>query len=551
MKIKQSFALKWMTAAAVLSFAILAARAQTSVLINAFDSSSELTASGWGNWFGTAYYQVVWDQSDASNNPSSGSMLLQAYYPDSGIGGCCGPQFVLYDGNNGINPPLVGNGGPPGAALATNVQFDVRFDPASFGVTNAGVSTNWPTIEVGTRGTNYGQNDFGTFTIPITQTNWVHEVIPIAANAIWTNIPNLYFKYYTTAFPAGDAAYLGMYIDNITFTTAAVPIVPPTMSMQKPIAGLRFFAGSTGLYDRSEITALDQNQSWVGGTYPVSYSVTFNSFPRPGATNENFVYHMFLLPVNAAGGNSFSNNQYIDYQAGNDLWLEIQANSTSNVVADVAWKTNLPNANPDQTVLMVTNPTALGTWTLTFNNATNGTLTPPGGVGSSFTLSNAATITTDFGNPLVAIFGIQPNSGWGVGQYADVGKISTSGVASPGGPINDDFTTDTSLNTNVWDTSNSTYANDVVFVPSTSAWWVYWTYPDYGVGLGTEPALNGAVPWKTPYYYNNSNTVFQALEANDRWSLVPNGGLPTVDGTINGAKSANGYFRLSLPGPTP
>src|ERR1041385_5721070 len=93
------------------------ARAQTSVLINAFDSADELSdaahsgANPWQNWFGTAYYQVLWDTSDASNNPSSGSLQIQAFFPDSGIGGCCGPQFVAMDGYGGINPPLTGNGG--------------------------------------------------------------------------------------------------------------------------------------------------------------------------------------------------------------------------------------------------------------------------------------------------------------------------------------------------------------------------------------------------------------------------------------------------------
>ncbi len=180
--------LKCVLAACALLPAISSSRAQTQVLINAFNSSSEVSV--WGNWFGTAYYTSAWDPSDANNSPSSGSIKLTAFFPDSGIGGCCGPQFVLYDGNNGINPALVGNGGDPSAALATNIEFDVRFDPATTWV----VGTNWPTIEVGTRGVDYGQHDFGTFTLPTNQLGWVHEIIPIAANSVWTNIPNVYFK---------------------------------------------------------------------------------------------------------------------------------------------------------------------------------------------------------------------------------------------------------------------------------------------------------------------------------------------------------------------
>ncbi len=313
MKTQRSFVLMWMTAVFALLFAIPGAKAQTPVLINAFDSADEIGdiahsgANPWQNWFGTAFYNVVWDASDATNNPNSGSMFLQSYYPDSGIGGCCGPQFVLYDGNDGITPPLIGNGGPLDAALATNVEFDVRFDPASFGVTNVGTSTNWPTIEVGTRGTNFNQYDFGTFTIPMSQTNWVHEIIPIAANAAWTNIPNIYFKYYSTAFASG-ANYLGLYIDNIKFTTATVVIAPPTMSIQKAKPGLRLFAGPTQ-YARTQIATVDTNQSWVGGTYPVSYSFTISAYDVNPPINE---LHWFFIPLGYDSGGVI--DQYTDYR---------------------------------------------------------------------------------------------------------------------------------------------------------------------------------------------------------------------------------------------
>src|SRR6185503_10674665 len=228
----------------------------------AFDTADEVSdtahggANPWMNWFGTAYYQVMWDASDASNNLSSGSLLIQAFYPDSGIGGCCGPQFVAMNGYGGITPPLTGNGGPPSSGLATNVEFDLRFDPGS--MTDAG--PNWPTIEVGTRGGGFNQYDFGTVSVPVAQTNWVHVVIPIGPSANWVTIPNIFFKHYSTAL----AGWVRFYVDNIRFTTAPVPIVPPTMSIQKPVRALRVFAGSTvNIYDREHLTAIDTNQSWV------------------------------------------------------------------------------------------------------------------------------------------------------------------------------------------------------------------------------------------------------------------------------------------------
>jgi hypothetical protein len=554
MKMKHSLALKWIAAAAALPLVLASSQAQVPVLINAFDTADEVSdtahsgANPWQNWYGLAYYQVLWDASDASNNPSSGSLLIEAYYPDSGIGGCCGPQFVAQNGYGGITPPLIGNGGPPSAALATNVEFDVRFAPDSLYVTNA---NNWPTIEVGTRGLDYGADTFGTFTIPHAETNWVHRVIAIGASASWTNIPNIFFKYYTTGI---SNSWLRLYVDNIKFTTAAVPIVPPVMSIQKPTRALRVFAGSTSqTYDRQQLTSVDTNQSWVGGSYPVSYSYNLLNFPAaPTDQTAIFRYHIFLIPLAYAGGNAIVNNQYLEYQAGNNLWLNISTLNTltpGQVVAEVAWKTNLPNANPNNIVLSITNATAVGTWTLTFSSATAGTLTAPGASPVGFSLP--ADAAAQFANPLLAQFGVQPDSGWGQGKWTDVASIQTVGVASPGVAISNNFTTASSLDTNVWNVSNSAQPSSLVLVGSAAAWWVYWTYPDYSSVLGTKGTLSPTIPWKTPAYYTGyaSNSVFQAKMGNNVWSLVPTAGLPTVDGISNSAPSVNAFFQTSYPGP--
>ena len=546
MKINRSLTLMCLLATAALQLAMLKSEA-TQVLINAFNTSDEIddnNGNPWANWFGLAYYQVVWSSSDASNNPASGSMEIQSVYPDAGIGGCCGPQFVVYNQNDGISPALAGNGA--GGVVATNVEFDVRFDPSTT-ITSGG---NWPTIEVGTRGVDFNQYDFGTFTLPTTQTNWVHINIPIGANASWATIPNVYFKYYNSS--ASGAVTL--YVDNIVFNESQVTIAPPTMAIQKPNNALRVFAGSTAnTYDREQLTSIDENQSWVGGTYPVSYSFTLKSFPTPTSTNQLFRYHVFLVPVNAAGGNSFSNNEYIEYQAGNNLWLNISATNPTNVLAEVAWKTNLPNSNPNMEVISNYFPTAIGTWTLSFNSATSGTLTAPGASALPFSIADA-NITADFGNPLVAFFGVQPDSGWGEGQYADVTAIHTAGVASPGAPISSDFTTGASIDTNIWDVSNSALPASLIVVPSSSAWWLNWNYPDTGFTLETGTnvgASDSSGAWSTPAYYANydTNIFWQKKMGNNVWSLIPDVALPTVSGMSNGVPSPIGFFRLTTNTP--
>lgn len=559
MKNKTSSLLTGILTIVLLQFAVTTSLAQNGpivgtngnvVTINNFDTGSQVTNNGgfaWGNWFGTAYSNVVWSAQDASNNPSSGSMEIISFYPDSGIGGCCGSQFVVYAGNSPFNPPFAGNGTTLSVPTVTNFQCDIKIDPVSG--TNA--NGTYPTIDFGTRGTNFGQYFFGSITIQGTNNNWVHVNIPVAANVQWTNIPNLFIHCFNNDAVMSNHVFV-VYVDNLQFELGIPSNAPPVISIQKPTRSLRIFAGSTGLYDRQVLSSLDENQSWVGGSYPVSYSVTFSSYPQPTAINSNFVWHTFLIPVTPAGV-AVSNNVYLDYNANNDLWLEINANPAAGgvgyVTANVAWKVGLPAANPNNTVLTITNPTAIGKWTLTFTGPTNGTLTAPGGTPQAFTI-NDPTIATDFGNPLISVWGIQPNSGWGQGQYCEVTHISTVGVASPGVPINDDFTSDTSINTNLWDLSNSVFVNSFALQTADSAWWLSWTYPDIGYALGTKSSLSGNIPWSTPAYYSSyTNTPFIALEANQVWSLIPFENLPSVDGTSNGVKAAQAFFREQKPAP--
>jgi hypothetical protein len=208
--------------------------------------------------------------------------------------------------------------------------------------------------------------------------------------------------------------------------------------------------------------------------------------------------------------------------------------------------------------LLVTNPTIIGTWTVTFNSASTGTLTPPGGSASPFTI-NDPTIATDFQNPVVWEFGMQPdgitgNASANNGGFVDITHAQTIGV-NTGVPVNSDFTTG-SINTNVWLTSSVSVANGVGIVPVNAAvtpWWVTWTTPDLGFGLATKAYVgNLAIGWKTPNYYanypangptpNNYGGIFQ-------WELIPTNALPSVDGTSNGVKSASAFFLLQRPAP--
>jgi hypothetical protein len=588
MKTKRSSILTGLIAIALLHLAVISSQAQiirtngATVIINNFDTSDQvvynnnLTDGGdptqppqfpWINWFGTAFSNAVWDASDSGalgDAPGSGSMLIQSYFPDGGVGGQYGTQFVCYNGfpNPGpFNPPFHGYGSLlTNVPIVTNFTCDIRFDPIS--ATNA--NGTFPTVEFGTAGAdtnaNPGQYDFGSVTLQSTVTNWYHVSIPLAANSIWSNIPNIYIKIFSALTTNATTPVVPefLYVDNIKFQQGIPPnIPPPTNYIHKATSVLRIYAQG-GQYQRTQIATVDTNQTWVGGSYPVSYACTISGYDPNVAVNE---FHWFWL---TPAFNSGTLNQYSDYSTDlNTLRLNITqatngVGTNGTVIAEVRWKVNLLNSNGTNIVLLVTNPTMIGTWTVTFNSATTGTLTPPGGSASPFTI-NDPNIATDFANPVVWEFGMQPdgitgNANANNGGYVDITHAQTTGV-NTGVPVNSDFTTGT-INTNVWLTSSVSVANGVGIVPVNSAltpWWVSWTTPDLGFGLATKAYVgNNAIAWKTPNYYanymsngptpNNYGGVYQ-------WELIPTNALPTVDGTSNGVKSANAFFLLSRPAP--
>jgi len=503
----------------------------------------------WTNWFGSAWVTNIWDSTnDAYGNANSGSLKISATFSSGG-------QFVVFDGFNGINPAL--------SALTnglTSFQCDVMFAPGSATTINSGtLVTNYGHLQFGTR--NGNSQDFFTPAVEIQagSNNWTHVTIPISinndANLLLINdvLVKIDGGWYGSN-PLNGASTL--WVDNIKFVGPATVVLPlpPTLSIQKATPGLRMFAGSTAnTYDRVEVATVDQSQSWIGGS-SVSYSFTLLSYPANiGQTM------IFLVPVNTIPpGNSVYNNEYVEYQASNAFWLNIQPYPPSGATASIEWKTNLPNSNPTNILVVLTNSTAVGTWTLTFTSASGGTVTAPGGKQAAFTIADP-NVATDFANPVVAYFGLQPNSGAGIGQYEDWGSISVTGVT--GVKENDNFTTDTSFNSGLWNINTLTVALNtcVQLVATNTPYWVSWTLPAVNFGLGTASDIRGSTttaygtqyPWVLPEYYNSyndGNTIpNQATQGSKTWVLVPSTCLPTVDGSQGGVPSKNAFFQLFDP----
>jgi hypothetical protein len=478
-------------------------------------------------------------------------------------GGNSPGQFVVFDGFNGISPAL--------SALTngfTSFQCDVMFAPGSATCTNSSTKVvNYGHLQFGTR----NGNDQYWFSlpveIPVGTNTWTHVNIPISygdANLLAINdvLIKIDGDFYTQSTLNGVST---LWVDNIMFVapTNYVMPSPPTLTIQKATPGLRIFAGSTGANDRTELATVDQHQSWIGGTYPVSYSFTLLSYPANiGQT------HIFLIPTwcLAPGNNGIYNNEYVDWQASNALWLDIQPYPPNGAYASIYWKTNLAGASPNHTQVVLTNTTAVGTWTLKFTGPGAGTVTGPDGTSGNFTIADA-NVATDFANPLVAYFGLQPNSGTGVGQYEDWGSITVSGLTTGGVNENDNFTTDTSFNTALWSINTATPAlnTSVQLVTPSTPYWVSWTLPAAGYDLGTATNVNADVnnntigtpnAWLLPEYYNQyadgKDMPGGAAQGSSwYWVLVPTNCLPTVDGMPygegTGVPAPNAFFMLFNP----
>jgi hypothetical protein len=350
-----------------------------------------------------------------------------------------------------------------------------------------------------------------------------------------------------------------LYIDNVKFTgPKAAPVIPPptlgTMQPAKP--GLRIFAGSTAnTYDRQQLYTVDTSQSWVdpGVTYPVKYSYSLQDYNS--SINQ---VHLELTPGGTVG-------QYTDYAGNNLLWMVLAPGpAAGQVVCSVQWKINAPNTNPGGTVnaygnaLSFTNSTAIGTWSLVFTGTNTGYVAAPGQVingPTNFTIADA-NVAADFANPLQAVFGIQPNSTAGQGQYDDYGMIKITGVTG----VNEfeDFTTEGSdftgnLTPSGLFNNNASYlTNSTIIVTTNDAWWVNWTQP--AVGYTLTSATNLSHPnWINPGWYSaysNTNAPrvmpFSLSFASKYWVLLPKDDLPTASGSQNSSPPApNAFFRVS------
>jgi hypothetical protein len=283
------------------------------------------------------------------------------------------------------------------------------------------------------------------------------------------------------------------------------------------------------------VPATTPDYSWVSRT-PLSYSFTIATFPD-AVKHAGFEVHLFIVNESTVpGGNGQWNETYgaCDWNAADLVKFTIENKAGGGVTVRMAWKTGLPGANPPDAnrVVDATGTTAVGTWTLTFDTDTTGTITGPGGFTASFTLPDV--VKTQFDpNGAAALSFLQ----FGMGQNDSANNnhnYNASGVFSaismsgglyafsesfPGPALTSGGT--------AWRTTG----NAVQFAPNNTAVWVSWSLPDDGFRLLVSPNLNSwADAGVTGSYVNGGN----------RAAAVPASKMPSGSDT-------KAFFRVISP----
>jgi hypothetical protein len=535
---------------------------QTNFMVYNFNTG---LVAGWGNWFGGYFQSVAWDATnDATNNPSSGSMKL--------LLNCTGSdQYVLWDTPTPSYSPLPWTS-PVDAANSvtwTNLSFDMRYDVSSAIRTNGNGSLDFGLMRVGSRSPGFAQDWFQNFAIPATNglgqpnTNWVRisldlRQIPINFSDLSAGMVDIIIGMDGGNFNPGLIGPQTIWFDNIQFVGTVAPLPPPQLAIQKAIPAMRMFGGS-GIYGRSQVSLVDLQDGWISGaspvTYPVVYSFTLlDNATRPG----NLDTHIQFIPRDW-DATAYEGNSGADYYAANELWLRILSGTGNNTacLADISWKTNAPFSNPGHTDLLITNSVRAGTWTLTFNSATAGTLTAPGASPVPFNLSLSLQDATNNFNGVTGTNGIHGmgirfgnanngNIAWG-GVPDDWARISVSGPAGTNFAANFTVASNSQVDTNIFDLANSDGASLQIVVPTNAPYWITWTTPDTGFEI-----INGAsIPVGGLQNWNATANVTSVLEGGLKWGLVPRASL--VPGNANFfamIKRVFSQLQVLLPGET-
>ncbi|HXR46450.1 MAG TPA: hypothetical protein VN784_03335 [Candidatus Limnocylindrales bacterium] len=487
---------------------------------------------------------ISWYDTPGTNSPITNDVNTL----DAGAGPNCGSLMVVCPFTHGNQNLFFGtfsnNAAYDWSQTISNLnQFDfIRFDvqvkpidPITGLIQQTNTDGNFGSLEVGVV-SSVGPTPtfFGSVTIPGSATNsWVSLTMPINhAVGNLQSIGGVAFNYNNYAgYPTNHFVF---WIGHLVLHYNPTQVIgPPTLlSFQKPVSGLNLIDTQPINNDnRYQVETANSTGYGFVDKPNVTYSWNIKSFP----TNSPNGYQQHFFIVNGTPG---PYDQAADWNLPNCIFITIQQDTNGFAYMAFRYKTNEPSGNgmiyntatnsangwPVEPVgfLATSNYSALGTWSVTFNNQTNVTLTAPHGQTTNFVFDPASAAL--FADPATPILGAQPNDTFVGGEAVVYNWFSITGNDSP---FTDIFTNDSQLNTNYW----KVLANDpngVVLVPPNAVYWLPWTLPDSGFGLQTNSNL------ATPGGWNDAVALSQIQSNTNRQALLGANLVP----------SNQGYYRL-------
>jgi hypothetical protein len=332
---------------------------------------------------------------------------------------------------------------------------------------------------------------------------------------------------------------------SVALESAEPPPPPPvpTMTIQPSSPGLQLFS-TNGQYDRQTVRTTVPEYSWVGANGPVTYSVTIADYPAttdhqtvmylvpsgslPVTSNspdwsEPICAVVYINSVATGGGNMrFAYKNHLresNGMTGHDYW--------TNDNGDVYTGEEDPPLGAAGTgmggsLAFVNSSAMLGTWSVTFSDATTVELTAPDGSTATGTmLPETAAL---FAGPLYVYFGTVPQTTGNIGYSALFSQISISGVANP---ISESFTAP--IDPAVLEISASNPAGVLQIIPAQTPYWLRWTVPDTGYKPQQSATLTATPPWQ------EVTATSTLLLRGEKWLLLP---------TTSLLDPKNAFFRL-------
>lgn len=540
-------------------------------------SSFDANANGTGIWYGSC--TVVYDSTQDATGNGGGSLYITC--PDDASSDTPLNSYICIGGAN----PYYRNG-TVNLTLYKSIDFDIKWDNTSaLTVDQFCQPATWPT-NFGPAGTFSGSDpgnginikatdgagnfiQLGSTNIPAGASNgWVHMSFPINASTPGIGTCNGvdFEKWINNNGSIIGEPTVHFWVDNITFKGTAGPPPPPILvPLTKAVTGLNIIASTEGnsFYDRQSVLCnTNHGVSWVGQASsgnPVTYSFKISGFPTAAANQYGMEAYMFLVP------NPTANDNAPDYNESNCIIAEVQSTPSGSQLI-LQYKVNessgqgmqygnAPYTNAPGSWDGVTTPwyetgnlgalqsTLLnGTYSLKFTSSSNVTLITPDGNSTNLLISPYYTGLFAESSSFNVYFGMQANNAASINQAVVYSGFSMTGNVNP---VSDNFLTETTLNTNLWNTGVANNPRGVILVPASAAYWANWTLPATGYSLETGSNLLSFSTWTSPGLYPVISVVGQNSQ------LIDSSELPAGNAAFfNTIQRVFSQLQILLPGQT-